>query len=132
MGALDMPETRVASRVVGDDLMAGHRIVRKFARDFAGALLVFAVFAGLFSIGASNAFPIPPPPELSLASALLPPPTMIVAVPAFPGAIDGPVPAWTLSLLAVAFASLVATNLAIGRHLLAAYASPRRRGGRTG
>jgi hypothetical protein len=52
---------------------------------------------------------------------------MIISQPTFPGAVQGPGAVQTLTLLAFAFASLVATNLAIGRHLLSAYASPRRR-----
>jgi hypothetical protein len=132
MGALDMPETRAASFLTADELAAGGQAIRRFSVDFAAGLLVFAVCAGLFSIGASNAFPAPPPPELSLVSALLPPPTMIVTIPAFPGELQGPGPFQTLTLLAFAFASLVATNMAIGRHLLSAYASPRRRGWRKG
>jgi hypothetical protein len=128
MGALDMPETRVASLVSADDLAAGGQVIRRFVVDFAASLLVFALCAGLFSIGTSYAFPMPPPPELSFASALLPPPTMNLAVPTFPSSLHGPGPLETLTLLAFAFASLVATNMAIGRHLLSAYASPRRRG----
>ncbi len=132
MGALDMPQTRAASYMTADEAAAGYQGIRRFVVDFGTAFLLFAICAGLFSIDASNAFPAPPPPELSLASALLPPPTMIFATPTFPGAIEGPGPLQTLALLAFAFASLIATNLAIGRHLLSAYASPRGRRWRKG
>jgi hypothetical protein len=127
MGALDISLTRTASMVSSQDASGERRTLRRFVVDFAAALCVFSVFAGLFSIGASNAFPIPPPPELSLASSLMPPPAMITAIPTFPGVAEGPSMLQTLTLLAFAFASLVATNLAIGRHLLAAYATPRRK-----
>lgn len=128
MGALDTPETRVASLVSVDEQAAGWQVIRRFVVDFAAALLLFAICAGLFGIDASNAFPGPPPPELSIASALLPPPGMILSTPTFPGMIEGPGLWQTLTLLAFAFASLVATNLAIGRHLRSAYATPGRKG----
>ncbi len=126
MGALDMPETRAASLVSTGAQVAHRRAARRFAVDFVTALFVFAICTGLFGIEASNAFPAPPPPELSFASTPLPLPTMLMTVPTFPGTVDGPGPLQMLTLLGFAFASLVATNLAIGRHLVSAYARPNR------
>jgi hypothetical protein len=132
MGATDMTETRAATFMATETKTDTGNSLRRFTVDFAAAALVFALAAGLFSIGASNAFPAPPPPELSLASALLPPPHMTISLPTFPGMPEGPSTAQTLILLGFAFATLVASNLAIGRHLLRAYASPRRRTWRKG
>ncbi len=132
MDTSDMETTRSAELISADFVVSSARSLRRSAVDFAAALFLFAVLAGAFNIEPSIAFPAPPPPELSLASALLPPPTMINAVPTFPGETPretyGPSPGYTLTLLALAFASLVATNLAIGRHLRSAYATPRRDG----
>ena len=125
MGATDMPQTKAASLVL---TTTNWITLRRFAADFALALLAFAAIAGLFNVGASNAFPAPPPPELSLVRAvLMETPAMIVATPTFSATADGPSAAQTLMVLAFAFATLVATNLAIGRHLVSAYVAPVRK-----
>lgn len=125
MGATDMPQSKAAELVA---MTTGWPALRRFAADFTLALIAFAAMAGLFSIGASNAFPAVPPPELSLAQAVFTQqPAMVVAAPVFGTSTDGPTQAQTLMLLAFAFATLVATNLAIGRHLMAAYVVPLRK-----
>ena len=125
MGATDMPPTKAAMLVSTD---TGWAPLRRFAADFALALVAIAAIAGLFGVGASNAFPAPLPAELSLAHAVLAhQPAMTVATPVFASASDGPSQAQTLVLLALAFATLLATNLAIGRHLMTAYVAPLRK-----
>lgn len=125
MGATDMAQTKAAELV---STATGWIALRRFAADFTLALVAFAALAGLFSIGASNAFPALPPPELSLAQAAwTQQPAMIVATPVFASTADGPTHTQTLLLLACAFATLVAANLAIGRHLISAYVAPLRK-----
>jgi hypothetical protein len=107
------------------------RSLRLFAIDFMAALLVFAVLAGAFSVTQSNAFPAPPPLELtSAATAVALPlagvPALLVEKPAFPS-LEAPSSQHTMWLLAIAFATLTAFNMAVWRHLRTAYASPRRR-----
>jgi hypothetical protein len=141
MAATDMAETRAAAIVSTTRAHPDLGSMRRFFVDFGLSLAVFALAAGLIGIGTSNAFPMPPPPELSFAASLplssmavssmtvpsMAIPTMIVTTPTFPGMPEAPGSAQTLALFALAFATLVATNMAIGRHLLRAYASPRRR-----
>ena len=123
----DMAET---SAEAGVATAAGRPTLGRFIVDFALALVVFIAAAGLIGTDTGNAFPAPPPPDL-VKGALLPvvQPLSII-VPSILPAPDTAGPA--LVLLAIAFATLAATNLAIGRHLLSAYASPRRRAGRKG
>ena len=131
MAPTDMAETRAAALVSSNRARPDMRSLRRFLVDFSLALAAFAVAAGLIGVDASNAFPLLPPPDLNFV-AVVPPPTMVAALPTFPGTPEAPNTTQTLALLALAFATLVATNLAIGRHLLRVYASPRRRGWRKG
>jgi hypothetical protein len=100
-----------------------------FFLDFALGMLVFAAVVGIFSISSSNAFPAPPPIEL-LTMGLTPQPAGFVPllsdVAPTPRLEQG-VPTHTVVLLALAFSTLTAFNLAVWRHLRTAYASPRRR-----
>ena len=129
MGATDMPQTKAAERVSN---ATGWASFRRFAFDFMLALVAFAALTGLLSVSSSNAFPALPPPELSLAQTVwMPQPAMFVATPVFALTTDAlaqavPSHSMTLLVLAFAFATLVAGNLAIGRHLMSAYGVPPR------
>jgi hypothetical protein len=119
--------------MVPSDIKTGPgRSIRRFIADFAAALVLFAIVAGAFSVPSSNAFPAPPPAELVgpafhtlTSSAVLP--VLLVEQPNF-ASLAGPPPRGSLlTLLALAFATLTAMNMAVWRHLRTAYASPRRR-----
>jgi hypothetical protein len=108
------------------------RTLKAFVADFAVALLLFAAVTGVFSIGTSNAFPAPPPAELvrltaDLAAQAAFVPALVVEQPVFAELTAGPTRGQTLLVLAFAFATLAAMNMAVLRHLRTAYASPRRR-----
>jgi hypothetical protein len=106
------------------------RSVRTFALDFSAALFVFMLVVGAFSVTSGHAFPAPPPPDLlppALAftqpAAFVQPLHLAAPFPTF----DANISPLTTVVLALAFASLTAFNLAVWRHLRTAYASPRRR-----
>jgi hypothetical protein len=104
-----------------------------FLMDFALGLLVFSAVVGAFSITSSNAFPGPPPVELlgmGPAMGLAPSPAAFVPLlsdVALTPRLQAGLPTHTYILLALAFSTLTAFNLAVWRHLRTAYASPRRR-----
>jgi hypothetical protein len=105
----------------------GANMARQFVTDFALALLVFAFFAGVFSVSSGHAFPAPPPSELvpAAAHAIAFVPTLAIIPPSLP---TDPAQPWSLlPLLAMTTSALLAFNLAVLRHLRSAYASPRRR-----
>ena len=101
-------------------------------RDFLIALLVFGTIFGAVAVDSGNAFPMPPPPELT-AQALSAVPGQQVAAPiAFkvqapsivPGADDDRL---TLMLtMAFALSALVAFNTTLWRHLRRALADTSR------
>lgn len=123
-GAMDMPETRTSALLstetgaAGAERIPARRMFGRFVLDFVLALFVFGLCTGLFAVGPGNAFPAPPPPELTVLPPPLPAPAMFIAIPVFPGSVTrAPDSLQALGLLALAFAALTAANLAIGRHV---------------
>jgi hypothetical protein len=115
------------------NLLQRRRPVVTFLMDFALGLLVFSAVVGAFSITSSNAFPGPPPVELlgiGTGMGLTPSPAAFVPLlsdVALTPRLQAGLPTHTYILLALAFSTLTAFNLAVWRHLRTAYASPRRR-----
>ncbi len=105
---------------------------RASLRDFLIALLVFGAIFGAVAVDSGNAFPMPPPPELTAAAPVaatgpqMPAPVSFkVQTPSIvPGADDDRM---TLLLtMAIALSALVAFNTTVWRHLRRALADTSR------
>lgn len=105
---------------------------RASLRDFLIALLVFSTIFGAVAVDSGNAFPMPPPPELTAAAPVAANGQQIAAPVAFkvqapsivPGADDDRMA--LLLTMAIALSALVAFNTTVWRHLRRALADTSR------
>jgi hypothetical protein len=109
---------------------------RATLRDFVIAMVIFGGLFGGVAVDSGNAFPMPPPPELSAsanvvdgASAATEPVVFKVQPPTIAG---GPAASsddryTLLIMMTLALASLAAFNTTVWRHLRRTYAEPRRK-----
>lgn len=107
---------------------------RASLRDFVIALVVFGgLFCGV-AVDNGNAFPMPPPPELSAVSPLAEGSTATAGPVTFkvqpPTIAEGPAAVGNdrynlLVMMTLALAAMVAFNTTVWRHLRRSYAEPR-------
>lgn len=109
---------------------------RATLRDFAVAMVVFGGLFGGVAVDRGNAFPMPPPPELSASAnvadgrAAATDPVAFKVQP--PTIADGPAASSDeryalMIMMTLALASLAAFNTTVWRHLKRTYAEPRQK-----
>lgn len=117
---VDLKETLREASVQASDWRAS-------LRDFLIALMVFGTIFGAVAVDRGNAFPLPPPPELTDTTQGSPsvqpvpsPAAFKVQPPAIAEGPDGDRPTLML-MMAFALAALAAFNTTVWRHLRKSY-----------